>query len=291
MLGASFSHLAFAFSTNFLGMFVARLLAGGFAANISSAMAAMADISSPKERSKHMGLVGAALGLGFTLGPFMGALLGSLGQNISEHPPLGVWTPALAAAFLCGLNFISAFFFLPETNTQRLHKHPSLPQKFKNIWKGLFHRPQFKELFFTYGLNAISMALVEISLFLFVKDKYGLTLQQASYSFAYVGLLMAITQGYLFRKLISRFTETQLILSSLPIFSLAVGSIPFCEHLYQLAIAVTFLTVAQGLTIPSLTGSLSILENSNNQGQIMGITQSLSAWGRIVGLAWLELST
>lgn len=282
LLGASISHLAFAFSTHFWGMFISRLMAGSFAANISSAMAAMADISSPQERSQRMGLIGAALGLGFTLGPFAGALLGSLGQKISPQAPFGVWTPALAASILCGLNFISALFFLPETNTQHIRRHFSLSQKLKNIWKG-FHRPQFRELFYAYGFHSLAMALLEMSLFLFVKDKYKLTLQQASYGFAYIGLLLALTQGYFLRKLISKFNETQLILSGLLIFSLSASVIPFCQNLFFFTIAITFLSIAHGLIIPSLMGKLSALENPKDQGQIMGTTQSLSALGRIVG--------
>jgi multidrug resistance protein len=294
LLGAAVSHLAFAFSTTFWFMFFARLFAGTFAANISAAMAAVADISDETQRSKRMGLIGAAFGLGFTVGPFFGGFISSQGAHISTEAPFGLWTAALAASLLCFLNFIFAFFYLPETHprfiksallkTVSTHISPTVYQKFAAIFQ-YFKKADLRSLLLTYGLNSLAMALMEVSLFLYVKDKFALTLEQASLGFAYVGLILVFTQGYLVRKMLPKYGEAKLIKSSLILFAIGVGSIPLAPTLLLFAIPVTLLSIAQGLLSPALTGSISLKEDSENQGRVMGVTQSLSALGRIIGPA------
>jgi MFS transporter, DHA1 family, tetracycline resistance protein len=310
LLGASISHLAFAFSTTFWFMFFARLFAGTFAANISAAMASVADISDESERSKRMGLIGAAFGLGFTVGPFFGGYISAQGAHISTQAPFGLWTAALAASLLCFLNFIFAIFFLPETNPKILLKKKTLDElptdlssddsvlkksvshtvsipahrKILIIFE-YFKKPELRNLLMTYGLNSLAMALIEVSLFLYVKDKFSLSLEQASLGFAYIGLILVFTQGFLVRKMLPKYGEKKLIKISLVLFAFGVGSIPLAPTLLLFAIPVTILSIAQGLLSPSLTGSISLKENSENQGRVMGVTQSLSALGRILGPA------
>ncbi len=301
LIGASVSHLGFAFSTSFWMMFSARLFAGVFAANISAAMAAVADISDESERSKRMGLIGAAFGLGFTIGPFFGGIIGSQGALISTEAPFGVWTSALVASLICFLNFIFAYFYLPETNPNILKKVTgkifnsdlspkkssqrkvnSIPEKFLLIFE-YFKKSEIRALLITYGLNALSMALIEVSLFLFVKDRFGLGLKEASYGFAYTGSVLVFTQGYLIRKLLPKFGERILIQYGLFMFALGVFGVAITYNFWLLILPVTILSVAQGLLSPSITGSLSLKENADHQGRLMGVTQSLSALGRILG--------
>ncbi len=294
LLGASISHLGFAFSTTFWTMFMARLFAGTFAANISAAMASVADISEESERSKRMGLIGAAFGLGFTIGPFFGGFISSQGAKISLEAPFGLWTAALAAAFLCFLNFVFAIFYLPETNPKIINKgiYPNLKtttplpahKKILVIFQ-YFKKSNLRNLLLTYGLNSLAMALIEVSLFLYVKDKFELNLEQASMGFAYIGLILVFTQGFLVRKMLPKYGEAKLIKASLVLFAFGVGSIPLAPTLVLFIIPVTILSVAQGLLSPALTGSISLNEDQDHQGQVMGVTQSLSALGRIIGPA------
>lgn len=290
LIGASVSHLGFAFSTSFWLMFTSRLMAGVFAANISAAMAAVADISDESERSKRMGLIGAAFGLGFTIGPFFGGMIGSQGALISAEAPFGVWTSALMASLICFLNFIFSYFYLPETNPRILNKLNSplnrhiisTTEKFSLIFE-YFKKSDIRSLLITYGLNALSMALIEVSLFLFVKDRFGLGLKEASYGFAYTGLILVFTQGYLIRKLLPKLGEEKLIKYGLSLFAIGVLGVALSNNIWLLIIPVTILSLAQGLLSPSITGSLSLKENADHQGRLMGVTQSLSALGRILG--------
>ncbi len=290
LIGASISHLGFAFSTSFWLMFASRLMAGVFAANISAAMAAVADISDEAQRSKRMGLIGAAFGLGFTIGPFFGGMIGAQGSLISTEAPFGVWTSALVASMICFLNFIFSYFYLPETNPRILKKSnitesrhvASTSEKFLLIFE-YFKKSDIRSLLITYGLNALSMALIEVSLFLFVKDRFGLGLKEASYGFAYTGLILVFTQGFLIRKLLPKCGEAKLIKYGLTLFAIGVFGVALTNNIWLLIIPVTILSLAQGLLSPSITGSLSLKENADHQGRLMGVTQSLSALGRILG--------
>ena len=110
LLVSSLSHLGFAFSTTLVGLFLARMFAGIGGANISTAMAYIADVTDKKDRSKGMGLIGAAFGLGFVLGPFLGGFFGELGTHFGSEPPLGKSLAAVVASAICLFNFVIASF-------------------------------------------------------------------------------------------------------------------------------------------------------------------------------------
>src|SRR6185312_15700921 len=115
LLGGAASHLGFAFATSFWALVLARSLAGLFGGNLSAARAYIADITPEKDRSKGMGLIGAAFGIGFILGPLIGYVFGRVGVHLGTLPPLGESFPALIAAFICFSNFLFAYFALPES--------------------------------------------------------------------------------------------------------------------------------------------------------------------------------
>lgn len=115
LIGGGFSHLGFAFADTFWGLILARALAGMFGGNLPAAMAYIADVTEEKDRTKSMGLVGAAFGLGFILGPAIGGFAAHWGEYFGSLPPFGGSFPALVAAGICLLNAGAAYRFLPET--------------------------------------------------------------------------------------------------------------------------------------------------------------------------------
>jgi multidrug resistance protein len=117
LLGASVSHFGFAMSASYTGLFLCRMFAGIFGGNIPVAMAYIADLTAEKDRSKGMGLIGAAFGLGFILGPAIGGVFGHLGNSLGSTPPFGESFPAIIASLICFANFVSAYFFLPESRS------------------------------------------------------------------------------------------------------------------------------------------------------------------------------
>ena len=291
LLGAALSHLLFAFGAHLPVLFVARALAGFFGGNISTAMAYVADVTASKDRSKGMGLIGAAFGLGFILGPFIGGISGYLGLELGEQPPLGESFPALVAAFICFSNFVLAYFVLAESlrPSQRddlvARRHSRLLAVFK-----LYQRPVLGTVMLVYFLTIFAMANMEVSLFLYVREKFNWSLIEASWGFAYVGVIIAFVQGYLIRKLLPMWGERKLIFLGIPFFAFGLGLIGWSDSIILLAIAVTVLGLGSGLASPALTGAISQLCSETEQGIVMGANQSLAAMARIVGPAlggWL----
>lgn len=286
LLGASMAHLWFAFAETLTTLFLARALAGLFGGNISTAMAYIADVTPKEDRSKGMGLIGAAFGLGFVLGPFIGGIFGHIGEWLGDGPPLGSSLPAVVASLICFINFLMAWRFLTESlprlrDKQFQQKRP----RFQMLTKYL-RRPVMGRLMCVYFLSSLAMAHMEASLFLYVQDLFNWSLVQASFGFAYVGCIMVLTQGVLIRRFMPLWGERRLLLSGLLMAGLGLATIGWSSaHIWLLAGAVTLLGIGVGLANPSTTGSISLLAGGEEQGTAMGVNQSLAALGRIMGPA------
>lgn len=288
LLGASLAHLAFAFATSYWMLFAARLFAGVFAANISTAMAYVADISTEEKRTQSMGMVGAAIGLGFVMGPFLGGIFGKLGLMFGDLPPFGMSFGAIIASVVCFLNFIWAYFSLPESLPKEvrdtLPKRHGVLAKIKQL-VSLMTDSKVGSVLLMYLLVMVAMGHMEVALFLYVDDKFAWSFDQASLGFAYMGLIMAFTQGYLVRKFVVKKGERKLLLVGSILYCLSLLGIATSSEIVLLGISVTMLGIGIGLTNPSLTGSISLLAKSNAQGQMMGVSQSIASIGRIIGPA------
>lgn len=283
VLGSSVSHLWFGFADTLTGLFLARMLAGLFGGNISAAMAAMADLTPPNERSKGMGLVGAAFGLGFIFGPFIGGILADVGRHFGDQPPYGASFPALIAAAICFVNFLLAWMILPETRDPSVaatKRHSRLALTFH-----LLRQPVVGGLLWVYFLSTLAMAHMEASLFMMVQDRFSLSLSTASMGFAYVGVVMALTQGLIIRRTLPKWGEARSYVLGLTLMMISFLGVAFAPNLWMLGLAVTILALGSGFSNPALTGSLSLLTSRDQQGGTMGVNQSLSALGRILGPA------
>ncbi len=173
LLGAGLSHAGFAFATSLEGLILTRALAGLFGGNISTAMAYIADITPDKDRSKGMGLIGAAFGLGFVCGPFLGGLLANLGTRLGDTPPLGESFPALIAGAICLANALAALKFLPESRTAEVTQAKTL--RFQKMAKAI-KTPVLGTLMLLVFLNTFAMAHIEAQLFLLMREDYAWSL-------------------------------------------------------------------------------------------------------------------
>lgn len=283
LLGGGFSYVLFAFSSSLTLLFIARALAGVFGGNISTAHAYIADVTKPEERSKGMGLIGAAFGLGFIFGPLIGAGLGLLGQKLGSAPPLGMSFSAVGAAVLCFANFALAFSVLKESLPDSVRGMPrSRRNRFVEIAKHMA-RPIAGPLMFVYFLSGLAMAQMESMLFPFVADRFGWGLEKSSLGFAYIGILMVITQGYLVRKWMPRFGESRVLLAGLFFFALSLALIPVSISVALMALTMTVLALGNGLMRPPNLGLISLATPVDEQGAVMGVTNSLASLGRILG--------
>jgi DHA1 family tetracycline resistance protein-like MFS transporter len=290
LAGSSLSYLAFAFAPNLALLFVARIFAGIFGATISTAMAYIADITTKENRSKGMGLIGAAFGLGFIFGPLIGGLLSEVGSKFGSEPPFGMSFSALGGASICAINFLFALKVLPETLTAEV-KLSNQNQKTKTLTERLaavfeyLTRPQMGALMIVCLLSGLGMAHMESALGLFVKDQFGWQVRNASYAFAFVGFMMVFTQGYLIRKLRLKFGDASLMRIGLTFAGIGISMVAIANSVAILAIAMTALAIGMGLSNPSIQGTISQLASENEQGAALGVVQSVAALGRIFGPA------
>lgn len=284
LLGASLAHLGFAFSASFTGLLVSRLLAGVFGGNLPVAMAYIADVTPEKDRSKGMGLIGAAFGLGFILGPTIGGVFADVGHRLGDSPPFGGSFSAVIASGICFLNFVSAYFFLEES-LDRSAVRSTMAQsegRLQRVWRGLLS-PSLGRFLSLYFLNTLTLAQVEAALFLFVQDRFQWTYSNASYGFAYIGIMMAFTQGFLIRRLLPKVGEVRMARFGFISTAIGLALIAVSYELWMLAMAVTFLSIGNGLSSPALSGGISLTSRSTEQGGNLGIAQSLSSLARILG--------
>ena len=302
-MGSAAAHLLFAFSDSFQDIVLSRILAGFFGGNVVIASAYIADITSQKDRSKNLGLIGMAFGAGFTLGPLLGFLFIIVGSHMGNAPPFGVHFASMGASLLCLLNFLFSFFFLKES----LSHKKDIKQAFQN--NSLFTRPSLGSLWTSLqtphlGLVLVmsfilwfSLAHIEPVLILLVQDDFSWSKKTAYSSFIYIGLLMVLTQGWLIRKWIPKlgekfvnllgliFMSLGLIFVGLSVFFVQPAADFFSTAFFILFLGVTGFSIGYSLSSTCLSGAISLLSSSKEQGGIFGVNQSLSSMARIIGPA------
>lgn len=285
LFGSSLSFLFYAYSTELWMLYASRALAGIFGANISTAMAYIADVTDKDSRSKGMGLIGAAFGMGFVFGPFIGGIFGDIGRSLGAEAPFGLNFSALIASGICFTNFFFAIKILKESLTPEMRQNlPKRTSRVKQISR-FVTKPLLGSLLFTTLLSTVAMAHMESTMFLFVKEQFGWSLSFASYGFAYIGLMMVFTQGYLIRKWMPKYGERKLLVIGLIMAVIGMAGISFTTGIWSMLVVQTILALGYGLLNPSLLGSISLSGEANEQGQLMGVNQSMSALGRIIGPA------
>lgn len=288
-------YIIFAFARTVEMLIVARALAGFFGASLSTASAAVSDVTSEKDRSKGMALIGAAFGLGFIFGPALGGGLSLWGSKISDAPHFASTFTLLGVAVLCLLNFLMALRYLKETRvpaaieaTQRDTRPGwqrglyALLDKVGAMRTALM-KPVIGTLVLSFALASIAMSTMESTLALYVADHFGWGLFEISLGFVYIGVLATLMQGYLVRKLLPRFGEKALLRVGLVLLAISLGMIGVADELWILGVAMTILPFGQGLVNPAVLGSVSLLAHKDEQGRILGTAQGFSALGRIIG--------
>lgn len=288
LLGEAISYLLLAWSRSLEMLFVSRILTGFFGASISTASAYISDITPANERSKGMALIGAAFGMGFLFGPAIGGGLTFFAEKISTDVNFITGFSSYGVALLCLVTFVFAYFNLKES----LVKNPEDPDKpitlkmgrIENIAKFL-NMPVVGTLIFTFGMATLAMSMMEATLVLFMKEKFNWGIKEVSFGFAYIGICIVFTQGFLVRKLIPKIGERNVLRIGLTCMAIGLSGIAFAEHIWMMAIVQTFLAIGNGFTNPSIMGSISLLVPADEQGVALGTTQSLSALGRVIGPA------
>ncbi|MBF0213822.1 MAG: MFS transporter [Magnetococcales bacterium] len=276
LTGSALSYLAYGLADSLWMLFVARAAAGAMGANIAVAQAAMADLSPPGERSKAMGLIGAAFGLGFVLGPAFGGWLADF----------GVAAAPLMAALITGLNALAAFFYLPETRnaphatpTRSQPRHPLLSA---SPWRMASRHPGAWIPSLTMGGFITLFSAFEVTLPMWGQEVHHWSMNTTGWIFTFVGVIAVATQGGLVRRLIPRIGEKRAAMIGMMLVAFGLLTLQAEGWSWMLG-ALAMISVGSGLIHPSLAGLTSLNSDASTQGSMLGVFQSMSALGRCVG--------
>jgi multidrug resistance protein len=272
MLFNAAGYALFAFAGSYWVLFLSRVVSGFAGGNISVAQAYMADITTPAERSRGMGIVGAAFGIGFSGGP----ALGGLGYHF-----LGPKAPGLIAVALSLANFVSAYFILPESLRHELRVRRPLFD-LRHIVDAV-RRPKLRPLMIVWALVPLGFAGYTAALPYRTIDALGWKQLQLTYLFIIIGVTAAAVQGYFFGKAVRRTGERALVIIGTFGMAASIAIVPLLNS-SGLVYAWTFvLAVANSVFSPAATGLVSVYADSNEQGTVLGAAQAISALGRTVG--------
>ena len=273
------SNILLSFVYNAFLLFIARFIAGVGSANISVAQAYMADISDHKDRTKNMGMIGAMFGIGFIIGPYVGGVLKDWSGEGS------VFWVGMGAAILNALNLLSGYLFLRESNQQidpvkKRNLNPLSPIK---KW---ITQPVFSNLMMLFFSYVVAFSIMQITSGLLWKEKYSLTVKEATYVFAFIGVSSAIFQGLLVGRIARKFSARQMIIAGSILMGLGLASIPLPPRGMFLPweiIACGVLSFGNSLITPAVTSWLSKIAPPANIGQVLGANQSFSSLARVIG--------
>ena len=300
--GAALSYVLFAIGSGLadhtaaiVTLILSRSFAGICGGNITVAQAYIADITPPENRSKRMGLIGMAFGLGFIFGPIIG------GVSLKF---LGATGPGWIAAALCAANFLFALFVLVESlkpNSEPVAARPRLTQ-----WSHTLGQPKIGLLVTVFFLATFCFSCFESTLALLVCDNFHLDIQaderSAStviYLFTFCGIISAFVQGGMIGRIVKKLGEPKVIALSLVLTGLSLAAFPFIKGTTPLSWKILFtadglpwlfmlatlavLSVGSALTRPPLFGLLSNLTSATEQGATIGVAQSAGSLARILG--------
>jgi len=279
LVGSVLGYLLFAFAGSIAMLFLSRIIDGISGGNISTAQAVIADITDEQDRAKGMGLIGAAFGLGFICGPGIGGLLADV----------ATWLPGVAAATTSAIAFVLVLVRLPET-LDPTTRDSARARRFglRSLSEALSH-PLVGLCLIMIFLIIFAFANFETTFAQFGRLRFQLSTSQIGWLFVYAGVLGAVIQGGLAGALARRFGEGTLVAAGTFLSFLALGFLPYVRQQSWLLVTLALLAVGHGIAAPSLSALTSKLVTRDEVGGVMGVYQSLSSLGRVVGPFWGEL--
>ncbi|MBI2339628.1 MAG: MFS transporter [Deltaproteobacteria bacterium] len=273
LVGISASMALLGFAKSLVWLFAARLLAGFFGANISTAAAYIADITKPEDRAKGMGMIGAAFGLGFLFGPALGGILSRWGYGAAGY----------AAGVLALLNFLFALKVLKEpplsTEIRAVHRsHLSW-----TAWRKTVTTPQTGLAVLLFFVVTMGIAQLETSFALFLLARFHLDAVHAGLILALMALALVGIQGGAIGRLVRWMGEARLVLAGCGIMAVTLFSAALSHAIAPFIIFLLLQSVGYAITNPSLSSLVSRHAPREVQGSTMGIYQSAGSLARVFG--------
>ncbi len=273
LFGSGLDYLFLAFAPTLGWFYVGRIVAGITGANFAAATAYIADVSPPEKRAANFGLIGAAFGLGFILGPALGGLLGNVGLRF----------PFLVAGALTLLNWLYGWFVLPESLILQNRRHFSWTRSNPvGALLSLRRYPMVFGLAGTYFLIYLAHQCLPAVWVLYTSYRYHWTVGQTGLSLAIVGLMAAIVQGGLTRIIVRRLGEQNAALLGMVVGALSYIGYGMATHGWMIYVILVFGSFT-GVTGPSVQGLISRGVGANEQGGVQGSLTSLASVAGILG--------
>jgi MFS transporter, DHA1 family, tetracycline resistance protein len=273
LFGFAVDYLFLAFAPSIAWLFVGRIIAGIMGASFTTAGAYIADISSPENRAQNFGMIGAAFGLGFIIGPLIGGFLGDLGARV----------PFLVTAGLTAMNWLYGFFVLPESLKKENQR--KFEWKRANPVGTLISVWQYKVvagLFVALALVYISAHAVQTNWSYYVIEKFKWTPAMIGGSLAMVGLVFAVVQGGLIRIIIPKLGQHRSVYIGLALYAAGFLLYALASQSWMMY-AVTIVYCMGGIAGPALQGIMSTEVPANAQGELQGAFTSMASLSAIVG--------
>ncbi|GDY14724.1 MFS transporter [Planctomycetota bacterium] len=294
LVGSLAANLLWVFSADFTVLLIARVIAGGFSGNVSTATAVVADITTPEQRGRAMGLMGMAFGLGFTVGPALGGVAWWIGHGwwsggsaMFALNPFSL--PALIATVLSLFNLAWVWRSFSETLPVERRSIPSGEGRSANPLR-LFAAADLgaavRRLNFSFAAYVLLFSGMEATLVFLAGQHLGLLPHHLGGLFMMIGLSSAMAQMLIFRRYVGRFGARRIglagLLTMMPGF-LGLALVPQYPHLWLLVAALAVVALSSGMVFPALSTLVSLTADPQRQGQAMGTFRSAGSLGRAAG--------
>lgn len=267
LLGLGIDYVFLTFADTLTLLFIGRIIAGVCGASFTTAFACIADVSEPEKRAQNFGLIGAAFGLGFIIGPVLGGIFSEYGSR----------APFVAAAILSLLNFIYGFFILPETlkpeNRRAFNIKRANPfGAFMQLKRSKHIRTLILGMFMLYLAGQVMPAIWPF----YTKFMYQWTDRQIGYSLGFVGVMVSIVQGGLIKFSQQKFGSEKAIYIGLLMYFVGLVLFAFANQAWMMY-AFTFIYALGGIAPPSIQGIISGRVAANEQGELQGMVTALNS--------------
>ncbi len=254
-------------------LFASRIIDGITGANISAAQAYIADITTPENRARGLGMLGAAFGLGFMLGPALGGWLSTYGLAV----------PVFVAATLAFVNVIFGYFMLPESlDASKRSTQVSASNPLLRI-QSVLAQDNIRNLLIGVVLVNLAFSGMQSNFAVYSDRRFGFTAVDNAFVFVAVGVVAVIMQGFLLRMLVPKFGEARLAMVGLVVMAIGFEGLAIAPTGAWLYPAILILGIGSGMATPSLTSLISRRVDERSQGVTLGGSQALTSLVTVLG--------
>lgn len=275
IFGTFLGFLLLGFANALWMLFASRIIDGFTGGNLSIAQAYISDVTDAKNRAKGLGLIGAAFGLGFIIGPVTGGLLSQYGYNV----------PAFAAAGLSLINLVLIYAWLPESLTKERMKQAgeqSQPKVTLDALMVALRRPFTGPILITRFFFGLAFAIFQTIFSLYALSRFNLSARDTGFVLTYVGILSVFVQGFLVGRLTARFREDALITFSVALMAVSLLGWALTPSVFWLLVALTPTAISGGTLNTLLSSTLTKAVTPQEVGGILGLSASVESATRII---------